>query len=515
MAKAAEVASQMVRPVAVVGDPVAVRHAHARGGAVPGEDDVARRIDRGEIGQLRRNRRAAPSASSFSCLTDVGHPAFAEALPGEQGRPAAARAALHSAISTAPVSEAGTMPMRWPAGTRSTWRVSSIAWPSRALPSFERCERPSDADGELGGGPARRLGAGAGREIRARAGRTRRLRQQVSHVTTLLAESTRRVGTAWPVDGLRGQCGCRKRVNASLVALDGSVEAIITVHRCGGGSCSRRCWRSPPASRAASSGARRRAPDRRPGRAQQPDDAAMPCRSRPRAGRLPGAARPALRRRLLGARRGAADRDRHAGHQSRRDDLPARRASSRAGRARRCSRRREQWLGAPVRRIETFGTYSCRGVNGQPGARCPSMPSPMRSTSRPSCSPTAGGSPCQTAGTATTSASAASCARSTRPAAAASRSASRARRERLSLQPFAFRHGPRPLLPVSGSLSMTDDRSNPQDASSSPAREEAETAEQATREPADRWTPPTGSPSRTWTSCCARICGRSASSSNC
>jgi hypothetical protein len=28
-----------------------------------------------------------------------------------------------------------------------------------------------------------------------------------------------------------------------------------------------------------------------------------------------------------------------------------------------------RWLGAPVRRIETFGTYACRGVNGRPGAR--------------------------------------------------------------------------------------------------------------------------------------------------
>lgn len=29
----------------------------------------------------------------------------------------------------------------------------------------------------------------------------------------------------------------------------------------------------------------------------------------------------------------------------------------------------ERWLGSPVQRIETFGTYACRGRNGQPGAR--------------------------------------------------------------------------------------------------------------------------------------------------
>jgi hypothetical protein len=29
----------------------------------------------------------------------------------------------------------------------------------------------------------------------------------------------------------------------------------------------------------------------------------------------------------------------------------------------------DRFLGSPVRRIETFGTYSCRGVNNRPGAR--------------------------------------------------------------------------------------------------------------------------------------------------
>ena len=29
----------------------------------------------------------------------------------------------------------------------------------------------------------------------------------------------------------------------------------------------------------------------------------------------------------------------------------------------------ERWLGSPLRRVETFGTYACRGVNGQSGAR--------------------------------------------------------------------------------------------------------------------------------------------------
>ena len=37
------------QPLAVGGNPVAIRHAHAGGGAVPGEDHVIVEIDRGQI----------------------------------------------------------------------------------------------------------------------------------------------------------------------------------------------------------------------------------------------------------------------------------------------------------------------------------------------------------------------------------------------------------------------------------------------------------------------------------
>ena len=43
--------------LAVRGDPVAVRHAHAGGGAVPGEDHVAVEVD---LARDRRCRRRAP-----------------------------------------------------------------------------------------------------------------------------------------------------------------------------------------------------------------------------------------------------------------------------------------------------------------------------------------------------------------------------------------------------------------------------------------------------------------------
>src|SRR5215468_3725415 len=76
----------------------------------------------------------------------------------------------HSAISTAPVSDAGTMPMRYSAGTSSTSRVRSIARLSFALPIFDRCERPRTASvraerlqpGRLAQGPEEKCGT-AGR----------------------------------------------------------------------------------------------------------------------------------------------------------------------------------------------------------------------------------------------------------------------------------------------------------------------------------------------------------------
>src|SRR3712207_1869968 len=53
------------------------------------------------------------------------------------------------------------------------------------------------------GAPSRRLRARSGREI----GSVGLLARSVIHVATLLAESTRRVGTAWPADGLKAAGG--------------------------------------------------------------------------------------------------------------------------------------------------------------------------------------------------------------------------------------------------------------------------------------------------------------------
>ena len=77
-AKAAEVASQMVRPARSAGIASPVRHTHAGRGAVPGEHHVMRsgfdRRDRSGKNAIGRLRCSPTSSASFNCLTDIGHP---------------------------------------------------------------------------------------------------------------------------------------------------------------------------------------------------------------------------------------------------------------------------------------------------------------------------------------------------------------------------------------------------------------------------------------------------------
>ena len=111
-AKAAEVASQIVRPRAVGGDPVGVRHAHAGGRAVPREHHVAREVDGAKIGQfaIGRFQRRAKSASFNSLATSETHPS--PKLSHASTSTPRAPSIDHNAISTAPVSEPGVMAMR-------------------------------------------------------------------------------------------------------------------------------------------------------------------------------------------------------------------------------------------------------------------------------------------------------------------------------------------------------------------------------------------------------------------
>ncbi len=71
--------------LAVGADPVGIGHAHAGGGAVPGEDDVGGRIDLGEIGDLAVSRVQLGDVLELQFLDDVADPALAEGFPGDRG----------------------------------------------------------------------------------------------------------------------------------------------------------------------------------------------------------------------------------------------------------------------------------------------------------------------------------------------------------------------------------------------------------------------------------------------
>src|SRR5881392_2438674 len=98
---------------------------------------------------------------------------------------------------------------------------------SRALPSLERCERPStsvasfsaDHPGGLAQGPDEKKGRAGW--VTGFAARTGAPASAVSVNSTLLTESTRRVGTAWAGGASKPECGDRKaarKIRTRIVA---------------------------------------------------------------------------------------------------------------------------------------------------------------------------------------------------------------------------------------------------------------------------------------------------------
>jgi hypothetical protein len=69
--------------LAILRDPVAVRHADARGGAIPGEDHVVVEIRLGKVRQFAIGRAERARVLKLQLLDDVRHPAFTKAFPGE------------------------------------------------------------------------------------------------------------------------------------------------------------------------------------------------------------------------------------------------------------------------------------------------------------------------------------------------------------------------------------------------------------------------------------------------
>ena len=155
-----------------------------------------------EVGQLAERRGQFLGSGQLRSIDDVDHPVLGKAFPGGDLHGQLGPSIDHMAISTAPVSDAGTMPIRKSSGTSSTSRsaVDGHSF-SRPLPTLERCERPSGAacrfssrqPGCLTVGPEGKL-----RASRAHRPALARLCHFKSHPFQM---SRRPVGRAWPGAG--------------------------------------------------------------------------------------------------------------------------------------------------------------------------------------------------------------------------------------------------------------------------------------------------------------------------
>ena len=167
-AKAAEVASQRVRPVAVVGDPVGVGDAGAGGGAVPGEADVGVGADVAQVGERAVGGFQDAGVGELELLGGVGGPAFAEALPDQHVDGAGAEHRPHRHLEGAGVG-GGDDADAVAGGDAEDARgaVDGVLELRLGLRGAVRAAEEG-AGGDRFGGPAGALGAGARGEFGAR-----------------------------------------------------------------------------------------------------------------------------------------------------------------------------------------------------------------------------------------------------------------------------------------------------------------------------------------------------------
>ena len=155
----------MVRPCRSRLDPVGVGHAHAGGGAVPGEDDVARRIDLGEIGDFTIAGVELGDVLQLQFLDDVADPALAEGFPGERGDGPRAEQRPQRHFDRAGIGRRhdadAVIRRHFQHFTRQVDRKLQLGLADlRAMRTAESCVL------EILGVPAGALGAGAGGEMR-------------------------------------------------------------------------------------------------------------------------------------------------------------------------------------------------------------------------------------------------------------------------------------------------------------------------------------------------------------
>ncbi len=144
MAKAADVASQMTKPSCWAGitSPAGRRTPEV----VPfhASTTSCAQLTSDRSGNWPYSALSTRVSSSFSWVT-ISCAHRAEKLSNASTSTGRSPSNDHNAISTAPVSDAGTMPTRQPSGTPRIVRDRTITSFSRARPSGERCERPTSA----------------------------------------------------------------------------------------------------------------------------------------------------------------------------------------------------------------------------------------------------------------------------------------------------------------------------------------------------------------------------------
>ena len=144
---------------------VAIGHAHARRGAVPGEDDIAVEIDALQVRKRPIGCLDDADIRQFQLLLDVGDPGLAEAFPGDHVDAACAQQRPHRHFHRAGVGG------RHDADAVIGRHLQDLAGEVDGRLQFRLADggamRAAERRvGEGGGRPARALGAGAGGKIR-------------------------------------------------------------------------------------------------------------------------------------------------------------------------------------------------------------------------------------------------------------------------------------------------------------------------------------------------------------
>jgi len=187
------------QPFAVVGDPVAVRDADARSGAVPGEEHVVRPVDLGEVGYLAVIG-ANDGRIELELLRSIGDPALAEALPCERRDGPLPKHRPHRHFKSAGVGP------RHDADAVGVGKLKHLAHQVDAIGEARladlRTMRAAERFGsDFGGIPSGRLCAGAGREIGAR--RAQLWRRHFSHYSLSLQRARAALGPRGPAPRVR------------------------------------------------------------------------------------------------------------------------------------------------------------------------------------------------------------------------------------------------------------------------------------------------------------------------